>query len=74
MTLVVDVDVGVGAGAGPAGVSMCPANTETAGVILRNVAALSRRKVFTSGASYREFFTNLVEHNFSCKSLRDETN
>lgn len=49
---VVEVAVGVGVGVGTApGVSMCPANTDTASVRLRMVAALIRRNVFTLGAS-----------------------
>lgn len=42
---------GVGAGAGAPGVSMCPASTVKVSVRVRIVAAVSRRKVFTAGAS-----------------------
>lgn len=68
------VDFGRGPGPGAPGVSTCPANAETASVRLRVMAALTRRKVFTFGGLLREmqdFFINLDEREFSCKSAGD---
>jgi len=69
----VEVEDGVGVAEAP-GVSICPANTGRTSVRLRIVMALSWRKVFIFWVPPREmkkFFINLVECNFSCKSLRD---
>jgi hypothetical protein len=69
----VEFEVGVGEAVAP-GVSICPANTGRTSVRLRIVMALSWRKVFIFWVPPREmkkFFINLVECDFSCKSLRD---
>lgn len=50
VVVVVEVAVGVADGFAP-GVSICPADTETASIKLRSAAALIWRKVFTLGAS-----------------------
>ncbi len=74
--VVAGVEAAVGAGVGfgtAAGVSMCPAKTETARVRLKIVTALIRRKGFISTCllEMEKSLINLDEHKFSCKSAGD---
>ena len=74
-SVVVDDDSsGRGRGAGAPGVSRCPPNAQTASARLRAVAALIRHRVFTfrwPPTKIKNFFINLDEREFSCKSASD---